>query len=60
MAARAKAAHDWEMAAMVVSTWQSIDLRANPYRDRPKHDPGTFDTAALRREHNRRKKNTDA
>lgn len=41
---------------MVVSAWQSIDFAANPYRDRPQYESGSFDVAALRREHRRRKK----
>lgn len=47
------------MSAIVVSAWQTVDFRDNPYIDRPRHQSGSFDVDALRREHKRRLQTDD-
>ncbi len=52
-AVQARQAHDWDMAATIVSAWTEIDFSKNPFRPRRKLSAGTYDTDALRREHKR-------
>ncbi|WP_145083567.1 hypothetical protein [Aureliella helgolandensis] len=56
-AARGRQAHDWDMSILMLSAWQTVNFRDNPFRQR-KSSAGSFDVAALRREHKRRKRKT--
>jgi hypothetical protein len=49
------------MAAMQISAWQEVDFSKNPFRKVvKKHSSGSFDVAALHREHERLKRKAEA
>jgi hypothetical protein len=58
-AARAKQAHDWDMAAMIASAWVKVDFGSNPFRERV-YTAGSFDVAALHRMHKRLKRESQS